>query len=172
MNIKTKSFPYLPAISGNNKERVFTKHWANLPLHLNRNEMALLSFITFTSRADNTFKYSLVLFKKYIKAVGYANEEYSKSNRKRLPNDLTVTPMHVKFWFERLVENGWIIGMGKKDYMINPMLTYVPMYVSKGHYQEACLIYKSRPADVVGYLIGIVRPKIIAKKSNHAYWPE
>jgi len=173
MKAKTLKYPSLPYVTGNNKDRVFTKHWANLPLHLNRNEMALLSFITFQAKADNTFRYSVKLIKKYIAAVKYANEEYNPEERKiRMPNELTVNSNYVKFFFESAVENGWILNTNVKgEYMVNPMLTYVGKYVTQEQYQLLCLNYKVRPADVVEGFKGIVNPKIKQKKNSHIYWP-
>ena len=176
MKVKTTKYPKLPQITGNNKERVFTKHWSNLPLHLNRNEMALLSFITYQAKADNSFKYSGLLLKKYTLAVKYANQEYNSADmgkKMRLPNNLSVSAAFIRFWFERLVENGWILGV-EGDYVVNPILTYVPAYVNKEQYREMCLVYAKRPADVVGMIKGIVEPKIKSKKSKsqHVYWPE
>jgi len=173
MNPKTNNYPKLPIITGNNRERVFTKHWSNLPLHLNRNEMALLSFITHQARADNGFRYSGLLIKKYILAVKYANQEYNggKEGKSRLPNDLSVTVSVVKGWFESLVEGGWIISHDKKwEFVINPMLTYVPSYVGKGEYGELSEIYQEQPRDVAEKLKSIVKPKLAQKKSNHLYW--
>jgi len=107
MKAKTLKYPSLPYVTGNNKDRVFTKHWANLPLHLNRNEMALLSFVTFQAKADNTFKYSMKLIKKYTMAVRYANEEYNVVRRSRMPNELTITPTHVKVFIPNLFRAIW-----------------------------------------------------------------
>lgn len=173
MNPKTNKYPRLPILTGNNKERVFTKHWSNLPLHLNRNEMALLSFITHQARADNGFRYSGMLIKKYILAVKYANQEYNegKEGKSRLPNDLSVTVSVVKFWFESLVEGGWIMsGDEKWEFVINPMLTFVPNYVGKGEYGELCEMYQTHPRDVGAKLKAIVKPKIEQKKDKLLYW--
>lgn len=177
MNIKNTKYPILPEITRNNKYRVFTKHWANLPLHMDKNEMAILSFLTYQAKADNTFKYSIELIHKYAKAIKYANEEYNPAykNRIRMPNGLATTPMFIKYFIEELINKGWLLWAGKNNvYMINPMLTYVQFYVNNEQYKEMCIIYQSRPADVVEYFMGIVNPKIKSKKekNNHVYWEE
>lgn len=175
MNIKTNNYPHLPPITGNNKERVFTKHWANLPLHINPNEMAILSFLAYQAKADNTFKYSVELLQRYVKAVRYANDEYNPSGKKRLrmPNGLATTPGFIKLFMDLMIDHGWLLSTTVKNvYMINPMLTYVPYYVGKEQYKEMCLLYKARPADVVEYFKGIVNGKVNSKKGKnaHIFW--
>ena len=138
--------------------------------------MALLSFLTFQAKADNTFRYSLMLFAKYKKAIEYANEEYGERKKMRMINDLTTTAGYIKFWFDRLVEKGWIIGMGGKNYMVNPMLTYVEKYMNVGEYREMAIMYKKHPADVAEYFKERVEAKVKSKKklskNVHLYWPE
>jgi hypothetical protein len=132
-NIKTLSLPYFPVLAANNAQNVITKHFVNTALYLPAESVSLLMWLIYQSNADNSFKYEEKLVAKYSKSVKAAEKQYGSTGKIRV--DFKV----VRTIFKQLIETGYILPTDEQAvFIINPMLTYHPKYVTRKEYKLVC----------------------------------
>lgn len=133
------NLPYFPILEAHKSNRVITKHFTNLPLYLNPNNFALLTWLIYQSKADNSVKYSTKLLQKYSSAVMEANKEYCKNKSVLL---LTSLPS-ARLTFQTLIQKGYLLPSHLKGYfVINPLLSYREEYIKPSEYRELCKDYQ------------------------------
>lgn len=129
---KVKRLWNFPLLTDGKQGRVFTKHYSNLAFILDSNHFALLSFLVYQSRADNTLEYSTKLLKMYQKSIAEGKELYGSKNE-----SLNTYPPKLRDYFEYLIENGLLLPTSTpKQFLINPCLTYSKLYVKAEFYKE------------------------------------
>jgi hypothetical protein len=134
-NTKTLKLWSFPQIAQGKQGRVFTKHYTNMAFVLNPNHFSLLSFLVYHSGYDNVLEYKERILKAYIKTLKDGAEYYGTEN-----NLLTSLP-RVRDSFEWLIQNGFLLNIGGKQFLINPNLTYSKLYVKADFYKEWTWIY-------------------------------
>jgi hypothetical protein len=143
--IKTERVPFFPELTSNKSSRVVTKHFTNLAMYLPADELALINWLIYQCRADNTFEYSQFLITKYSNTVVLANKEYTQVEGKHL--HIKVSGQAVRDVLERLIRNGLVLASGKKKMMVSPMLTYRADYITTPEYSDICDMYGRLLAD-------------------------
>jgi hypothetical protein len=76
---KTLSLPDFPAT--NKTTRVVTKHFTNLAMYLERDQLSLLNWLVYNCGMDNRIKYSTVLLQRYAKSVDEVQHHYGSKVR-------------------------------------------------------------------------------------------
>lgn len=128
--VECKALPYLPVLTGLKTTRVVTKHFTNLSLYMRTNMYALLSWLIYQSKNDNTVRYSTHLLVKYRESVLAAGERYGDEVK------LHVSVQYIRENFARLVEQGYLLPNYEKFvFTINPMLMYRDEYVRASEYK-------------------------------------
>ena len=130
-NSKVMSLPYFSELSAQKSNRVITKHFTNLALYLPPNQFALLNWLIYQSKADNTVVYSTQLLIRYSAAVKECEKQYYLSAGLQ-KNIKAIRPI-----FQKLIESGYLLPNYKKNvFTINPMLTYRAEYMRPKDYEE------------------------------------
>lgn len=171
---ETKSLPYLPVITVSKHRRVTTKHFTNLALWLSSGELAMINFLVYQVKADNTFQYSTHLLDQFSAAKNFMLEQvYKKEISYKTP--ISIARDHFMF----LVHNGLILKTKTRSkYMLNPMLSYPVDVVSVKEYNKFQEFYQSKRADaltahesleIVEYFGNIVKQFLESKKKNYKY---
>lgn len=147
-NTIVKSVPDLPELVSSKHNRVFTKHFTNLPMYLNANYVALLNWLVYQSKVDGTVMYSSKLLRAYTKSVQEANKHYNgmqvKNKFSKKPNNLVVSITSVRHDFQKLIETGYLWPTRiKNKYMISPMLLYHNRAMKQSDYKIVCAEYRS-----------------------------
>lgn len=126
-----------PALSPGSSSRIFTKHYTNLVLCLEENELALFSFLIYQAETDNTIKYSTKLLLQYSKAVDLIGEKYKAKI-------LKISVPYTRPVFKRLIEQGLLLPTGNaKVYMVNPNFSYVEYAVMIKFYNSWTQLYRA-----------------------------
>jgi len=134
---QVKSLPYFPELTGGKTTRVVTKHFTNCAMYLPSSEFALLSWLIYQSKSDNTIVYSTRLLISFKETVLAANVVYNPSIK------LSGNVKSIREDFKHLIENGYLLpNYDKKVFTINPMLSYHPEYLSAANYKSICAEYK------------------------------
>ena len=134
--VKNESYPFLPVLTGLKTTRVVTKHFTNLSLYMNPNMYALLTWLIYQSRNDNTIEYNVHLLEKYRRSVIAARDQYG-------PNGLKIGLLSIRESFKWLIENGYLfLTYDRFVYMINPLLTYRSEYIRSPEYKDVCERYQ------------------------------
>jgi len=145
---QVKSLPYFPELTGGKTTRVVTKHFTNCAMYLPSSQFALLSWLIYQSKSDNTIVYSTQLITRFAAAVKESNKLYNPG--KRLSKNLVafdhfglnIGIKGIRAAFKQLIENGYLIpNYDKKVFTINPMLSYHPEYLSAANYKSICAEY-------------------------------
>lgn len=136
-NTKTLSLPKLPPLTGSKNSRVITKHFTNMALYMPYEQYALMSWLIFQVSADNSFEYGEKIVEKYVLSVKAAVEEYNSVGKIRV--DYKV----IRTLFKELIEKGYLLPTVEQSvFIINPMLSYRPNYVSRQEYELFCDSYE------------------------------
>lgn len=125
-DIKTLRLPVFPPTK--KTRRIVTKHFTNLALYLERERFAMLNWLVYQCAVDNTIEYRHFLIEKYAMTIKATVDLYGSS-------DLCVTPQKLRKILQGLIEDGYILSLGEKTLLINPMLTYCE-YLSKKQHQN------------------------------------
>lgn len=142
-DIQTISLPYFPELSSGKSNRVITKHFTNAAMYLSQNEFAMLSWLVYQSKADNTIVYSTQLLARYSAAIKAAEEMYKESQ------GLAIGIKAIRGFFRQLVQKGYLLSnYNKKVFTINPMLSYRVDYVKSADYKEICTDYDLLYCDI------------------------
>ena len=135
--LQTKSLPYFPVLSHGKSTRTVTKHFTNLAMYMHQQSYSLLSWLIYQSRADNTIVYSTQLLIKFKESIVAAAKTYTPDEPFKA--DIKV----IRGVFRLLAENGYLLPTyDKKVYLINPMLSYHPEYLSAANYKKMCEEYQ------------------------------
>lgn len=139
----TEQLPNLPALSGNKTSRVVTKHFTNLAMFLQADELALLNWMIYQCHADNTIDYRQSMLERYGRTIAELHNEYNgvQVAGKFMHYDLKVSPRTVREVMIRLIKKGYVLSDGL-IMMVNPMLTYRGDYVSRAEYESLCNSYQ------------------------------
>lgn len=130
-DIQTISLPYFPELSSGKSNRVITKHFTNAAMCLPQNEFAMLIWLVYQSKSDNTIVYSTQLLATYSAAIKAAEEMYKESQ------GLAIGIKAIRGFFRQLVQKGYLLpNYNKKVFTINPMLSYRVDYVKQVQYKE------------------------------------
>lgn len=118
-----------PQLSQGSYGKIITRHFMNLHFTLHGDPLSLLCFLIYHSGKDNTLVYSMKLLKQYDKAVSLAQERWgAKKIARSLPT--------ARRSFKILIEKGIIIHIEKKNYLVNPILTFSKKYVKQSFWAE------------------------------------
>ncbi len=182
---EVQSLPYFPILEAHKSNRVITKHFTNLPLYLNPNHFALLTWLIYQSKADNSIKYSTKLLLKYTATLLQCEQEYKDGNT--VGRLFTSLPF-LRVSFQYLIKQGYLLPSHLKGYfVINPLLSYREEYIRPNEYKAICEEYQRIQnlniegggkiktdgliAKFTKHLFNIVASKMVAKKitSRPAY---
>lgn len=144
---KTLSLPDFPAT--NKTTRVVTKHFTNLAMYLERDQLSLLNWLVYNCGMDNKIKYSTVLLQRYAKSVEMVQYHYGSKVSLRASVPL------VRKEFQHLIEVGYVISYGD-EFFLNPMLSYQADYVTAKEYKIICAITDER---MIGAFCAVVNKK-------------
>ena len=135
-NLIPESLPYFPVLKSGKINKTITKHFTNLHLYLDRDKLALLTWLIYECAADNTFKYSHVLVERYPAAISAAEKQY------RAKSNLNVSVKKIRDAFSGLILGGYILPtFDKSIFLLNPMLSYRPEYLNKREYRKVVFEY-------------------------------
>lgn len=164
--IKTKHLPNFPILLTGKTRRVVTKHFANLPLWLSQDEVAMLNWLLYRISADNTFKYSVSLLNQYSESILKAREEYKSEEL-----DLKTSTSRVRKCLLSLIERGLILNTNKEKYfMLNPLLTYHPDIITRKDYKLIMELYQQGDVNKITEQFGkLVARYLETKKKNYIY---
>lgn len=163
INVETKSLPYFPILEAYKHNRIITKHFTNLSMHLDHESYVLLAWLVYESAADNTFHYSGKLLLRYKAAVLAANKEYNNAIQFKMINGISTTQFNLRAIVCRLIENGYLIQMNSRKLIINPRLVYYEYLSYKeialfnGRYQSA---HKNNVIELMNDYIQMVKNKM------------
>ena len=115
---KPKKELNLPKLTADKRNRVVTKHFTNLAMYLERNELSLLNWLIYQSDVNNVFNYNSKLLLMYRQAVIEANKEY---NGKK---DIKISLTFIRHCLKNLIESGYILPMEENKFIINKSLTF------------------------------------------------
>lgn len=146
-NTIVKSVPDLPELVANKQNRIFTKHFTNLPMYLNPNYVALLNWLVYQSKADGTIVYSSKLLRAYSKSVMEANKHYNgmqvKNKFTKKPNNLITSITSVRHDFKKLIEAGYLWPTKTNNkYLISPILVFHTALKKQNH-ADICSKYRN-----------------------------
>lgn len=172
---EVQALPYFPILEAHKSNRVITKHFTNLPLYLNPNHFALLTWLIYQSKADNSVKYSTKLLLKYTATLLQCEQEYKDGNT--VGRLFTSLPF-LRVSFQYLIKQGYLLPSHLKGYfVINPLLSYREEYIRPSEYAEICRSYqricaltldKESKRDAIKafsrIIFNIVASKMVAKK--------
>lgn len=164
--VPKQSLPSFPVLEHGKSCRVITKHYTNLLLWLPHEEMAILTWLIYRSKADNVVEYSTHLLEQYSESIKQASLMYMGKG------DLKTSIVYHRNNIRRLINKGLLIDAGKKLLMINPMITYNPDVINGKRYKEVMDRYqdlKDSGYDFCQYYTGIVAEFLQAKKINYVY---
>ena len=164
---KTLSLPKFPELVVGKSSRRMTKHYCNLALWLEADELAVINWLTYQLRADNTFMYSTRLLEQYKSAAEAASKVY-------LINDVYAELKYTRFVLKRLISLGLIMETSTRNkFMLNPLLSYEPEIVNRKQYAEVCKKYQSLSPDKVveftDHFTTLVSKFLESKKKNYKY---
>ena len=156
------NFPTLP--TGKHR-RVMTKHFTNLALWLNPYEVAMINWLCYQAKADNTLKVSPHLLEQFSMSVHYCEGYYGNESNK------PIIISRCRRTIVQLINKGILMLSGRRSVlMINPMLTYVTDVISVKGYNEFQVMYQKASADeVVKYFSNLVKRFLESKKKNYTY---
>lgn len=129
-------FPYFPELATHKTSRIFTKHYTNLFIYMNQNELSLLTWLVYESGPDNTIDFNIDLVRRYRASVFAAIKQYKSTRR------VNTSINAIKSDFKCLVIGGYLLAVDGSEYLINPMLTHVN-YLNKKQYKEVQSKYQS-----------------------------
>ena len=166
-NAQTESLPKFPILAVGKTKRLVTKHFTNLALWLQEDQLALMNYLIYQTQADNTFVYSTKLLVQYSNSMYAAQKEYSSSARKP---SVGLMRLHL----EALIRKGMIFQTGVKNkLMISPMLTYCPDIINSKQYNVVQEMYQvSSPEKIhvfTDYFSKLVKQFLESKKKNYTY---
>ena len=130
----TLSLPVLPVLLPNKINAIVTKHLTNCVLYLPTHLAAMLIWMVYQCRADNTFFYNTSLLRRYCKSVYEANMEYNKKFHRRMHPGLKASVTGARRSVSALLEMGYLLRVSGDKLMINPLLTYYE-YISRKEYK-------------------------------------
>ncbi len=146
-NIKTLK---LPVFSPTKKtRRIVTKHFTNLALYMKQEKFAMLNWLVYQCAVDNTIEYKHFLIEKYAASIKAASDIYGIT-------DLCVSPQKLRKILQSLIEDGYILSIGKKTLLISPMLTYSE-YLSKKQHQYVADLYMGLKTEGIGQFCDLYR---------------
>ena len=164
----TSYLPHMPELAVGKTNRRVTKHFTNLPMYLPSARIALLNWLVYQIKADNTFTYSVSMLKQYIKSARAAHSEYGDSNHMILNIDYSRAMLRI------LIETGYILNTKTKNkFMLNPMLSYDADVINRKQYSQVCKKYQSLSRDGItnftDYFTNLVAKYLESKKKNYRY---
>lgn len=109
---------HLPVLSVKKNNRVITKHFTNTALYLSQDLFSLFVWLVYQSEADNTFKYSDLMLKRYVKSISAAESIYGAKG------GLSKDVKQVRVSFLWLVDKGYLMAVGEGVFMVNPMFSF------------------------------------------------
>lgn len=123
--------PNFPPLTSSKTTRLVTKHYTNLAMYEERSQFSFLTWLIYQSDADNSVYIDQFTIKRYRHAVMLAMKEYKAPKRVNYSID------SVRGGFKELLSKGYLFPTNKpKVYLINPMLSYSPIYVGRDRYNE------------------------------------
>lgn len=140
--VLTTAFPYMPPLTGNKTSRVVTKHFTNLPMYMDLDELALINWLVYQVGADNTFEYTSRLCDLFSMAIVEANKEYRQIEDKVPHLQVQRSPKIIRENLIKLIEKGYVFSVGQKLLMLSPMLTYRADYITAKEYDDICNKYQ------------------------------
>lgn len=117
-NTKTLRHPNFPTLVADKRNRVITKHFTNLAMYMDINQLSLLNWLVYQSDVNNAFTYNSKLLIMYRQAVIEANKEYN--GKKEIKISLTF----IRSCLKNLIENGYILPTKENEFTINKSLTF------------------------------------------------
>ena len=121
-----------------------TKHFCNLPLYLNPNHYALLSFLVYQSNYDGTITYSNSVLLQYQKAVKDALIAYNSVGGEEFNQPLFTSLPKTREYFKFLVNNSFLLHTSEnRVFLINPSLAFSKLYVDAKFYNDWVKNYNS-----------------------------
>lgn len=146
----TEHLPHFPVLKNGRNGRQVTKHFVNCSLYMDHEHFCFLTWLIYQCNSDNTFYYNTSLYRRYIKSVIMARQEYGTKNKTRI--DMFTLRKIVVY----LLNNGYIIWFNHEKMVINPMLMYNEK-ISKKAYLEICREYnQSSAADIKNLIVKYV----------------
>jgi hypothetical protein len=169
---KTKSVLKMPKLPVGKSNMVLTKHFTNTQARFQyEEEGAMMSWLVYNCKADNTITYSTHLMNKYRAFIDEIGKEYQV-----LPPLYVPTLSFCRQAFVKLIESGVLFNTSKPNvFMINPMLCYDPQIISRKRYDavqdmyQLCADGKISLASFVEYYSRDVAKFLESKKSNYKY---
>jgi len=164
----TKSLPIFPELVVGKTRRVFTKHFTNLSLWCTTDEVAIINWLSYQCKGDNTFEYKTRLLDAYKMSCLLAGIEYCEGIH------LEQNISKLRRIILDLIEKGLLLHTPIKSIlMINPMLTYQADLISKKEYEAFMKFYQKVSADkaidITIYFTKLVAEFLESKKSNYKY---
>ncbi len=165
---KTKSCPNFPILSVGKTKMCVTKHFTNLPLWCSIDEVAIINWLVYICKGDNTFEYSTNVLEAYKMSHVMAVEEYVGNTH------LNFNLSYLRRLVLRLIEKGLLLQTGINNrIMINPMLCYNPGIISNKRYVEIMELYQhispETVIDLTDKFSTLVKNFLEAKKKNYTY---
>lgn len=121
--------PNFPPLSAAKTTRQVTKHYTNLAMYEERSQVSFLTWLIYQSDSDNSVFIDKTVMLRYRYSVMAAMKEYKTP--KRVDYEYKALINHLK----ALVSKGYLILSSKpKVYVINPMLVYTPIYITRSNY--------------------------------------
>ena len=136
-NTFVKTLPNLPMLKANKMNRVVTKHFCNLVLYMEKNELALLTWLIYQTDIKNIFEYNSSLLRRYRQSIINANEEYGTKS------DLKTSLIYIRYQLKKLIELGYVLPINEKKYIINPLLTFHPESLTTKKWHLISKMYES-----------------------------
>ena len=127
-----------PELSQGSYGRVLTKHFTNLGMILESNELSLLSFLIYQSKIDGSIVFTSALMHKYSQAVKASQKLYNS------PKRLKLSLPNTRRCFKTLAAKGLLLHYNHKTYIINPNLTFSKQYVKTTFYRDWCKKYRQQ----------------------------
>lgn len=136
-DFKVKQLSYLPVLSSHKTNRAVTKHFTNAMLYLPHSQAALLSWLVYESKTDNSFKYSSQMLIRYSKSVEEACKTYNTTPR------INTSVKSIRKDLGLLIESGYIWPTPQdKIFLINPMLSAKRSFIGSKEYKEFVRVYQ------------------------------
>lgn len=163
-NTITTVLPQFPALVPNKRNSIVTKHLTNTVLYLPHDMSAMLIWLVYVCREDNTLDYSTQLLRRYCMAIFESNKLYGAKKSRKKPNGLTANVVGARYTMIKLIEQGYVIRLSEKKILLNPMLRYSKYLSSKEYnkimadYQE--LVISEESKDFFWKYISLVNLKI------------
>lgn len=160
-NTIIKSLPNFPTLEVNKRNRIVTKHFTNLYMYLPQHKLALLSWLIYQTKTDNSFIYSTNFLRLYRNTVLAVKEEYGILK-------INVSLTFLRQILKNLVEEGYILPMQNKKFVINYMLTFHPKFITNKEWDKVCKSYLKMSKEISSYQLIEFTRKVMTKFADES----